>query len=243
MTSSRDPTSDLPAIEANPSPDAPKRPEEGLIPPTALKPTPTLTTPKWRIVAGNILLAAIYLGVALPTSRYDWGSRIANTIWIVGAVIIGVMTLFRRPATDTKVGPGAIFSNLAALLAPAMMRPGRPAPAIAGMVGIGLELAGVALSQVARIAMGRSFGMMPAHRGIVTRGPFRLVRHPTYLGWLILGFGFATYYPGRRNLSVMIVTIPLVIWRIILEEDLLARDPAYREYTARVPYRLIPFIY
>jgi protein-S-isoprenylcysteine O-methyltransferase Ste14 len=129
------------------------------------------------------------------------------------------------------------------MLTPALMRAARPASGSIGLLGIGVELLGVIVSQVARISMGRSFGMFPANRGIVTRGPFRIVRHPIYLGWLLLGFGFATYYPSRRNLAIMIITVPITIWRIILEEELLESSPDYRRYRAGVPYRLIPFIY
>jgi protein-S-isoprenylcysteine O-methyltransferase Ste14 len=208
-----------------------------------IKSSSWLTFSHARNAAGNILLAGIYFAVALPMAKYDWGSRIANAIWVLGAILIGVMTLFRRPPTDVKIGAAALITNAAALFTPALMRPGLPAGGIVGAVGIGLELAGVLLSQVTRLTMGRSFGMLPAHRGIVTRGPFRLVRHPVYLGWLVLGAGFATYYPSRANAIIMLATLPLVIWRIILEEELLVRDPAYREYQSRVPYRLIPFVY
>jgi protein-S-isoprenylcysteine O-methyltransferase Ste14 len=221
-----------------PSPNRPRRPAQPL---PAPNPRPRML--RIRNFAGNVLLAATYLGVLLPTSKYDWGSKAANVIWLGGAAIIGLMTLFRRPPTAVRIGAGEVITNFAALVTPALMRPAAPAHGVTALLGVGLELGGVMLSQLARIAMGRSFGMFPAHRGLVMTGPFRFVRHPVYLGWIVLGSGFAVYYPTGRNLTIMLITIPLVIWRIILEEDLLAQDPAYRVYSRRVRYALVPFIY
>ena len=35
-----------------------------------------------------------------------------------------------------------------------------------------------------KVVLGRSFGLVPANRGIVARGPYLLVRHPIYAGYL-----------------------------------------------------------
>ena len=40
------------------------------------------------------------------------------------------------------------------------------------------------------MALGRSFGVAPANRGIVVRGPYSFVRHPIYTGYLITHTGF-----------------------------------------------------
>lgn len=204
---------------------------------------PRVTVKGLRLAAGNVVLAALFLTAAFPGSAYDWGSRLANGIWFVGAVTVGLLALIRRAPNEVEVDGAALISNAGALFMPTMLRVA-PAPGGAlAIAGIVLETLGVAISQSARVSMGRSFGMLPANRGIVTAGPFRWIRHPIYLGWLVLGLGFATYYPTVLNFAAMLATLPFMIWRIVLEERLLMHDPTYGEYCARVKTRLIPFVY
>jgi protein-S-isoprenylcysteine O-methyltransferase Ste14 len=109
--------------------------------------------------------------------------------------------------------------------------------------GEAVELAGITLTQVSRIYLGRSFGLLPANRGIVSRGPFRMVRHPVYLGWLILTIGFLTINPSWRNFLVMAAILPFMFARIEQEETLLEADPEYTAYRERTRYRLVPGLY
>jgi protein-S-isoprenylcysteine O-methyltransferase Ste14 len=101
-------------------------------------------------------------------------------------------------------------------------------------------LFGVVLTQVARVYMGRSFGVLPANRGIVSKGPFRWIRHPIYSGWLILSIGYALSYPNDRNIMLIVATLPFMVWRIHQEEAHLSADPEYRRYMDRVRDRLWP---
>ena len=103
-----------------------------------------------------------------------------------------------------------------------------------------MEVCGLVLSQVARIYMGRSFGILPCNRGIVTKGPFRIVRHPVYAGWFLLVIGYFLAYPSWINFLIVSAASPFMLWRILLEEQLLLEDPEYREYVQRVRFRLIP---
>ena len=41
----------------------------------------------------------------------------------------------------------------------------------------------------------------------------------------------------------MIATLPFMMWRISLEEELLVDDPEYRDYEERVSFRLIPGVF
>ncbi|HUY28886.1 MAG TPA: methyltransferase [Candidatus Binataceae bacterium] len=59
-----------------------------------------------------------------------------------------------------------------------------------------------------------------------SKGPFRLVRHPVYLGWFILISGFTLAYPTLRNFLCLASSIPFIAWRIVIEEALLSEDPA-----------------
>jgi protein-S-isoprenylcysteine O-methyltransferase Ste14 len=77
----------------------------------------------------------------------------------------------------------------------------------------------------------------------VSTGPFALVRHPIYLGWLVLSVGFVLSYPRLLNISLLSMTLPFMMWRIELEEQLLRQDPAYAAYCETTRYRLIPLLY
>ncbi|MGC1676934.1 MAG: methyltransferase, partial [Candidatus Binataceae bacterium] len=158
----------------------------------------------------------------------------------IGALIMGAFSLVRLPPKAAMVTIPAIAASAGMLVIPCLMRPVSPSFGILAIVGIALEIVGVALSQIARIYMGRSFGILPANRGLVSKGPFSSVRHPIYLGWLILTIGFAFSYPSARNVFLIIASLPFLVWRIEMEEGLLALEPAYRAYQSKVRFRLWP---
>ncbi len=192
-----------------------------------------------RHLVGNILLAGAFFIAAYPNVRH-YGTGFANAIWAAGAIIMCALSLIRVPARAAMLDARAFAATAAMFTAPCLMRP-RPAASGAILsVALALEILGLLVSETARIYMGRSFGVLPANRGIVSRGPFQIVRHPVYLGWFILSTGFALAYPSARNFAFLALTIPFLLWRIRLEEELLAHDGEYRVYCARVRYRLIP---
>ena len=79
--------------------------------------------------------------------------------------------------------------------------------------------------------------------GLQTGGPYRLVRHPIYFGWILMVFG-AAHMTGDRFAFAIITTAYLGI-AIPWEERALARafGGEYRRYQRQVRWRLIPFIY
>ena len=84
---------------------------------------------------------------------------------------------------------------------------------------------------------------MAANRGIQTAGPYRIVRHPAYAGYVIAMSGYFLENPSLRN-AVIIVTVAAVqLVRIQKEEAYLRADPKYAAYRLRVRYRLLPYVY
>jgi len=195
-----------------------------------------------RHATGNILLALTFFGAALPKARhFEYGP--SNFIWVSGAIVMGALSLLRFPPRAAMMNGRAFVSNAAALILPALVRPAAASMGLVASIAIGMEFCGVVLSQVARIYMGRSFGILPGNRGIVTRGPFRIVRHPIYVGWFLLTIGYFLAYPSWLNFLIVSAALPFMVWRISLEEELLLADPEYRSYVRRVRYRLIPGIF
>jgi protein-S-isoprenylcysteine O-methyltransferase Ste14 len=117
-------------------------------------------------------------------------------------------------------------------------------------VGTAYVLAGEALAVVAvtwmlvsTLALGRCFGVLPEARGLVTGGPYRLVRHPLYLGELGTCAGLVVASPSGRNVFAAVVFALAQAARMLMEERELTRQfPEYRVYAARTP-RLIPVLH
>jgi len=86
------------------------------------------------------------------------------------------------------------------------------------------------LRQVWLYLLGREY--KPLH--FVTPGPYRLVRHPLYLGWLFAFWAAPTM--TVTHLLFAVVTTAYILVAIQFEEhDLIAEHPEYQEYKRRVP--------
>jgi protein-S-isoprenylcysteine O-methyltransferase Ste14 len=213
------------------------------VPPNIAEPDTELpeSTP-FRHALGNVCLALLFF-VALIPAKSQYHSGIANDIWLGGAVLMGVLSLVRVPPRSSMVNLRSILATAAMMTIPALMRPGISSTGLFADLAIVVELIGIAFTQASRIYLGRRFGLLPANRGIVSGGPFRWMRHPIYSGWLVLTIGFLMAYPTSRNIGMLFLSLPFLVWRMDLEEEHLNEDPEYREYAAKTPYRLIPRIY
>jgi protein-S-isoprenylcysteine O-methyltransferase Ste14 len=102
----------------------------------------------------------------------------------------------------------------------------------------------------ATVVFGLRFSNL-THRGIITTGPYALVRHPAYaaknFSWWCVMFPVTLYNAGaHKSLAPLVQVLGLVVltgmyyMRAITEERHLRRDPEYRAYMKKVPYRFIP---
>jgi protein-S-isoprenylcysteine O-methyltransferase Ste14 len=202
-----------------------------------------------RHAAANIGVALLFFGALLPVFRslvapsthFDYS--VANLIWIAGATLMGVLSLVRVPPNSAMINMRSVMATTGMMVAPVLMHQGAHSAGILKSCAVPVEFFGIVLSQVSRLYLGRSFGLLPANRGIVSTGPFRIVRHPIYVGWFILSIGYLMAYPILVNGLMIIVTLPFMMWRITLEEELLTQDPAYRQYCRKTSYRLIPWLF
>src|SRR5450631_915954 len=79
---------------------------------------------------------------------------------------------------------------------------------------------------------------------VISTGPYALVRHPMYAGGLVLLLGMPLALGSWWGLLVLVVVMPALIWRLVDEEEFLARNlPGYVEYREKVRFRLIPLVW
>jgi protein-S-isoprenylcysteine O-methyltransferase Ste14 len=202
----------------------------------------TCSTSSFKNSLSNIALALLFFAALIPghTSRYS--IHAADIIWMVGAALMGIFSLIRVPPKTVTVSPRSIAATAGMMILPTLIKPGLASVGLLNQAGMALELIGVIFTQLARVYLGRSFGLLPANRGIVSKGPFRLMRHPIYVGWFVLTLGYAFIYPTPRNFVVIVAALFFMMWRIVQEEELLGLDPEYRAYCEKVGYRLIPWV-
>jgi protein-S-isoprenylcysteine O-methyltransferase Ste14 len=83
-----------------------------------------------------------------------------------------------------------------------------------------------------------------ADQKLASRGLYKLVRHPMYAGNLILMVGIPLALGSYWGLLLIIPSLLVLVFRILDEEKLLSQELAgYREYTRRVRYRLVPYVW
>jgi protein-S-isoprenylcysteine O-methyltransferase Ste14 len=110
-------------------------------------------------------------------------------------------------------------------------------------VGALVTLVGMAWSVLALAYLGRCLAIFPEVRGLVTTGPYRLIRHPLYLGEIVGTAGLVIVNPSWRSIVVFGAFAALEVWRAINEERaLLAEVPRYKSYLRRTK-RLLPWIW
>jgi len=106
-----------------------------------------------------------------------------------------------------------------------------------------LQLGGTAAAVYCLITLGRSFGIVAANRGLQTRGPYRIVRHPIYACYLVVALGYLLENPSHWNAVIVGAFMAAQVLRIREEESCLVQDPGYVAYRKRVQWRLVPFLF
>jgi protein-S-isoprenylcysteine O-methyltransferase Ste14 len=201
----------------------------------------------WRNILNrklDLLWVAISIGLALFTWHY--ALREAYTpIWLYIALNVQCAVLFalRHPARLTTRHPLEIGVTLVSLNCIFAFQPVAIASSAWAPLGGVICTAGALLTLVSVHSLGRSFAVLPSLRPIQTSGAYRFVRHPIYLSYLVTALGIVVRHPGLYNAAVALIGMILILWRIKFEERLLAQEPSYRDYRARVRYQLIPGLY
>lgn len=198
-----------------------------------------------RTFADFLLLGVtlVELGVLVPLTGTF---RLADWIYVLQHLVVLSVALTRRPpqARDSSLASSVAivvaYGYSYAQVAYLRWVPGEPAWPSAGLVLVTLA---AFLSFASLLTLGRRFGVRPALRGLATAGPYRLVRHPMYLAYLIadIGYNLEEWNPG----TVLMVAAGWIslVYRIHAEEQILSRHADWPAYAARVRYRLLPGVW
>jgi protein-S-isoprenylcysteine O-methyltransferase Ste14 len=151
----------------------------------------------------------------------DRGTRLVVALSLAGSIFVGVSLRRWLPALDT------------------------PAPALFAVAGLAVLWGGLAVRVWAAVTLGGSFStfvQVDAGQAVVSRGPYRWVRHPSYTGLLLIALGFGLGAGNWPSLAVCAV-VPLLglLPRMAVEESELPRvlGDRYRSYQ-RTTHRLAP---
>jgi protein-S-isoprenylcysteine O-methyltransferase Ste14 len=130
-----------------------------------------------------------------------------------------------------------------AVNAPLLVVPAAASAFVPSELASTFMIAGMIIQISAKTVLWRSFGLIPANRGIRTKGPYRVVRHPMYAGYTITHIGFLLGFPSLQNSLLYFATFSIEVIRLFREEAILKQDHLYRSYAARVRYRLLPGVF
>ncbi len=139
---------------------------------------------------------------------------------IMSLTLLGVLALLVFSALDHRFGWSQV-------------------PAVVSLVGNGLVALGfmIDLLTFKENSFGGSSIRTEAGQNVISTGPYALVRHPMYAGVLVMVCGVPPALGSWWGLAVL-------AWRILDEEKLLRKDlPGYADYTQKVHYRLVPYLW
>jgi protein-S-isoprenylcysteine O-methyltransferase Ste14 len=155
-------------------------------------------------------------------------------------LLTAVLFLARRAPDRVSTHPTDWVVAFIGTFGSMLLRPGGPVVPAMDAFGLAVQGAGLLLAMVSIGVLRRSFGIVPADRGVVTAGPYRIVRHPVYASYVIAQIGYLMQSPRLWNFGVVAVTWACQVRRIVGEERLLGSDPEYQALQKRTRYRLVP---
>ena len=173
--------------------------------------TPSFTITDWIYVLQHLLVLGVALTRRAP-GRQDRSLSSNASIVVVYAYPYGQLVYLRWVPGDAPWPEGGLYMVAAA----------------------------TCLSLASLLSLGRLFGVRPALRGLATKGPYRLVRHPMYLAYMVSDFGYNLQEWNWGTALMVLVGWVALVYRIYAEERILAHDPGWAAYVARVRSRLIP---
>lgn len=177
-----------------------------------------------------LIFVIYWLISALGAKKSTRGKLFWKGAWVRVVLIVVVLILIHF----------GVFGNISYQPAPTTT-----STILLGIIGVFLCLAGFAFAVWARVYIGKNWGMpMTLQEGheLVTSGPYALVRHPIYTGFLLAMLG-SVLVTGTVWFVILIISGTYFIYSAKVEEKIMTKQfpneyPAYMKKTKM----LIPFI-
>ncbi len=195
-----------------------------------------------RVLLVNVSAAALWGLFALTHyARFEKTNDVSLLLMVFAETWLALMFVIRRDQMSKSTSPVEWAAAAGGTFLPLLLRPSAQAwaPDIGGIVMIG----GVCLMIAGALSLNRSFGIVPANRGVRTEGIYRIIRHPLYASYLITLSGYMVSYTSWYNFSIVAAWLVLMLLRIRFEERHLLQDERYRNYARAVSWRLVPYVY
>ena len=200
-----------------------------------------------RFVADLAARAGIIVLFSMMAFRFGTDflatGRVTGLFLLLSEALVVVLTVARRSAITIDRSMAARVLTAASMAGPPLLTPAAVAALASESVTVALSCIGLAIVIAGKAALGRSFALLPANRGIVSSGLYRIVRHPIYMGYLVAHVAYLLANPSLWNITALVLADAALLVRAVREEKTLALDPAYREYQQKVRWRVAPGIF
>ena len=188
-------------------------------------------------------ISVLFVLLALKIGReFSQTGHLTGLLLLLSEALVVLLTVVRRRATVIDRSWGARMIATISIVGVPFIRP-TGSGLMPDMATAAVSAAGLLVIIAGKLTLGRSFGLMPANRGIVCRGIYKTLRHPIYAGYLVTHAAFLVAHPSAWNLAVLVVSDAALMIRAVYEERTLARDEEYADYMTRVRWRVAPGLF
>jgi protein-S-isoprenylcysteine O-methyltransferase Ste14 len=192
-----------------------------------------------RIERTILIVAYVYLVYRVADAAYASGSWYSIMV-VMSELFVLIFILIRRPTDKISINASDWVIAVGATTLPLTIEFSELYPLVTPLLCVLVVITGIFIQIYAKLSLRRSFGLVPANRGIKVEGPYRVIRHPMYAGYFLTHVGLFLIYPSPWNLAIYVSAAFLQIIRILREENLLSTDLIYQNYKSNVQSRLIP---
>lgn len=198
----------------------------------------------WAERLQNILFGLNFIAWALLPFFREGAAAITPATFATGAInfIVGVLFFLRRPEIEGSSIRSLLFCVPSIITYAIAFRHASPTNDWPILANILVSIGGI-WTVISFAFLGRCFAIFPSFRSVANGGPYQLIRHPAYLGELVLLLACLAAKPSLIMLGLATLTVFFLVVRIYDEEQLLLKQQSYADYASRVMWRLLPFIW